>query len=119
MPAQGVIVADDALGREIKQLRGDFKEGLVDIKAELGKLLPREVYSANHEALKRRVDMLERELERVETARERDVERATEQRRADAEKVETARVATRRWLITAIVVPTVSVAVSIILALTT
>jgi hypothetical protein len=120
MPSQGVVVADEAaIGREIRNLREDTRNGFAKIESGLEKLLPREVYSANHEALKRRVDMLERELERVESARERDVERATEQRKSDAEKVEAARIATRRWLITAIVVPAVSVAVSIFLALTT
>jgi len=119
MPSQGVVVTDEAIGREIRNLREDTKNGLAKIESGLEKLLPREVYSANHEALKRRVDLLERELERVEAARERDIERAAEQRKADTEKVETARVATRRWLITAIVVPTVSLAVSIFLALTT
>jgi hypothetical protein len=114
-----VIVADEAIGREIRQLRADTNNGLAKIETGLEKLLPREVYSANHEALKRRVEVLERELERVEAARERDIERAAEQREADAEKVEAARVATRRWLITAIIVPTVSLAVSILLALTT
>lgn len=112
-------MADEAIGREIRQLREDTKAGLAKIESGLEKLLPREVYSANHEALKRRVEVLERDLERVETTREHDVERAATQRKADAEKVEAARVATRRWLITAIVVPTVSLAVSIILALTT
>lgn len=96
MPSQGVIVTDEAIGREIRQLRQDLKEDLGDIKGELGKLLPREVYSANHDALKRRVDVLERDIERQEAERTN----------------------TRRWLITAIVVPTVSLAVSIILAVT-
>lgn len=112
-------MTDDAIGREIRQLREDTKNGLAKIESGLDKLLPREVYSANHEALKRRVEVLERDIERVETAREHDAERAAVQRKADAEKVEAARVATRRWLITAIVVPTVSLAASIILALTT
>jgi hypothetical protein len=96
VPTQGVIVSDEAIGREIRQLRQDLKEDLGDIKTELGKLLPREVYSANHDALKRRMDVLERDVERQEAERTN----------------------TRRWLITAIVVPTVSLAVSIILAVT-
>jgi hypothetical protein len=96
MPTQGVIVADEAIGREIRQLREDFKGGLGDIKTELSKLLPREVYEANHQALARRVDILER----------------------DAERAEAERTANRRWFIASVVVPLGSMAVMIVLALT-
>jgi hypothetical protein len=96
MPAQGVIVADDALGREIKQLRGDLKEDLGDIKERLAALLPREVYEARHDALVRRVDSLEKDFERAE---------------AD-------RTTMRRWLISAVVLPVASLIVTIILAVT-
>lgn len=96
MPSQGVIVADDALGREIKQLRDDTRSGISDIKGLLDKLLPREVYEARHDALVRRVDSLEREFERAESDR----------------------TAMRRWLISAVVLPVVSMAVMIILAVT-
>jgi hypothetical protein len=114
-----VIVADEAIGREIRQLREDTKNGLAKIESGLDKLLPREVYSANHEALKRRVEVLERDFERLEAERDHDVERAAEQRKADVEKSQADRVASRRWAITAIVVPTVSLIASIVLALTT
>jgi hypothetical protein len=96
MPVQGVIVADDALGREIKQLRDDTKSGISDIKAGLEKLLPREVYEARHDALVRRVDSLEKDVERAE---------------AD-------RTTMRRWLISAVVLPVASLIVTIILAVT-
>jgi hypothetical protein len=96
MPVQGVIVADDALGREIKQLRDDTKSGISDIKAGLDKLLPREVYEARHDALVRRVDSLEKDFERAE---------------AD-------RTTMRRWLISAVVLPVASLIVTIILAVT-
>ncbi|KPC70503.1 hypothetical protein ADL26_16820, partial [Thermoactinomyces vulgaris] len=66
------------------------------IKTQLGALLPREVYSANHEALKHRVKTLE-----------------------DAEaRAETERTNNRRWFIASVVVPLVSMAVMIILAVT-
>lgn len=90
-------MSDEAIGREIRQLREDLKDDLGDIKAKLVELLPREVYTANHEALKHRVSTLEAEVKRAEDER----------------------TATRRWLITAIVVPIVTVTVTIILALTT
>jgi ABC-type transport system involved in cytochrome bd biosynthesis fused ATPase/permease subunit len=91
-----VIVADEATRVQIRELRAEFKEGLVDIKTGLGALLPREVYSANHEALKHRVEVLEREQERAEAERTNN----------------------RRWFIASVVVPLVSMAVMIILAVT-
>lgn len=112
-------MADEAIGREIRQLREDTKNGLAKIEAGLEKLLPREVYVANHASLVRRVEVVERDLERLEAERDHDIERAAEQRKTDAEKAQTDRVASRRWAITAIVVPTVSLVVSIILAVTT
>ncbi|MEU5156735.1 hypothetical protein [Glycomyces sp. NPDC021274] len=89
-------MADEALGREIRQLRGDLKEDLGEIKAQLGALLPREVYTANHEALKHRVSTLEAELKRAESER----------------------VNARRWAIASVVLPVVSLTVMIILAVT-
>jgi hypothetical protein len=107
MPSNGVIVADDAIGREIRQLRADLKEDLGEIKSSLGALLPREVYIAEHNALVRRVETVERDLERAEAERKRSEERS-----------EAERINHRRWLITAIVVPLGSAAVTIILAVT-
>jgi len=89
-------VTDDAIGREIRQLRDDTKSGLGDIKAELSKLLPREVYEAKHDSLVRRVDTLEKEAERAETER----------------------ITARRWVIACVVLPLVSMAVMIVLAVT-
>jgi hypothetical protein len=91
-----VIVTDEAIGREIRQLREDTKSGLGDIKNELSKLLPREVYDAKHTALVQRVETLER----------------------DAERAEAERTANRRWFIASVVVPLGSMAVMIILAVT-
>lgn len=96
MPTQGVIVADEAIGREIRQFREDVKDDLGDIKSRLGALLPREVYEAKHTALLQRVETLER----------------------DAERAESERTANRRWFIASVVVPLGSMAVMIILAVT-
>lgn len=89
-------MTDEAIGREIRQLREDTKSGLGDIKTELSKLLPREVYDAKHTALVQRVETLER----------------------DAERAEAERTANRRWFIASVVVPLGSMAVMIILAVT-
>lgn len=96
MPSQGVVVTDEAIGREIRQLRQDLKEDLGDIKAQLGALLPREVYEAKHSALVNRVETLER----------------------DAKNAEAERTANRRWFIASVVVPLGSMAVMILLAVT-
>jgi hypothetical protein len=89
-------VTDEAIGREIRQLRADLKEDLSEIKTQLGSLLPREVYNANHEALKHRVSTLETEIKRAESER----------------------VNARRWAIASVVLPVVSLTVMIILAVT-
>lgn len=96
MPSQGVVVADEAIGREIRQLRQDLKEDLGEIKSQLGALLPREVYEAKHSALVQRVETLER----------------------DVKAAESERTANRRWFIASVVVPLGSMAVMIILAVT-
>lgn len=89
-------MADEAIGREIRQLREDLKDDLGEIKTRLGSLLPREVYEAKHTALVQRVETLER----------------------DAERAETERTTNRRWFIASVVVPLGSMAVMIILAVT-
>lgn len=89
-------MTDEAIGREIRQLRDDTRSGLAKIEAGLDKLLPREVYAANHDALVRRVEVLER----------------------DAERAEAERVAARRWVIACVVLPLVTMAVTIVLNVT-
>lgn len=95
-------MADEALGREIKQFREDTSRSFQRLETGLDKLLPREVYSANHEALKRRVDTLERDLERAEI-----------ERKQAAERTEADRTAMRRWLISAVVLPVVFMIITI------
>lgn len=89
-------MTDEAIGREIRQLRADLKEDFTEIKSQINGLLPREVYSAKHEALQERVRTVELKVQLAE-------ERQT---------------ATRRWLISAVVLPLVSMAVMILLAVT-
>lgn len=60
-------MSDDPIGREIRQLRTDFRDGLAEIKDRLSLLLPREVYDAHRDAQSRRINDLEREMERRET----------------------------------------------------
>lgn len=89
-------MTDEAIGREIRQLRADLKEDFTEVKGQIAGLLPREVYHAKHEALQERVRTLELKAQLAE-------ERQT---------------STRRWLISAVVLPLVSMAVMIILAVT-
>lgn len=60
-------MSDDPIGREIRQLRDDFRDGIAEIKDRLSLLLPREVYDAHRDAQTRRIEELEREVERRET----------------------------------------------------
>lgn len=88
-------MADDALAQQIGHLRADMRDDLGEIKAQLGALLPREVYEVRHQQIRDRVDALEKQ--RDEDAR---------QRRSD-----------RRWVIGAVVVPAVVLIVQIVISL--
>ena len=100
---------DDSLSREIRQLRGDLRDDLTEIKASIAGLLPREVYAAHHEALKHRVAVVEAEVKTLETIHVADVERL-QRALADAEEK---RQGARRWLIGSAVLPIVALAVTV------
>lgn len=95
-------MTDDSqgLGREIRQLREDLRGRLDAIQTQFSTFLPREVYEAHRAALQRQVDTLERDMERLET---------------EIEAVDERRLVARRWAISAIVVPVLSIVVGIIL----
>lgn len=95
-------MADDGLARELAQFREDMHTDLADLKAELGRLLPREVYDLKHQQLLDRNQQLSARIDAVEQARRDDAK----QRRAD-----------RRWLIGAVVIPMVVLVVQIIVSL--
>lgn len=59
-------MSDEAIGREIRQLREDIRDDLGEIKTQLSLLLPREVYTAHHDAIKSRMSKLEADVERLE-----------------------------------------------------
>jgi hypothetical protein len=79
MPGQGVVVADESLGREIKQLRDDLKEDLGEFRAILAGLVSREVHDVQLGRVTDRISTLERDLDRLIAAIDAD-------RRADAER---------------------------------
>lgn len=86
---------DSALARELAQFREDLREDLTEIKADLGKLLPREVYDLRDKQIEGRLDALER-----------DRKAAAEQRSSD-----------RRWLMGVVVVPVILTLVQIWLSM--
>lgn len=69
---------------------------IVQLRNDLRERVSKDVYEAHREAIDRRITSLEREVELAEMSR----------------------IATRRWLISAVVLPLVSMAVMIILAVT-
>lgn len=83
------------LQRRMEQRFTDLKEDLVEFNARLDRKVDMEIYNFRHEALMSRVTTLE-------TLREK-----------DAEKL----VATRRWLVGAVIVPLVGVLLPVIILL--
>jgi competence protein ComGF len=76
-------------------MRTDLREDIAQLRSALERVVPRELYDVKHEALKQRVELLEK-------ARERDAE----QRRSD-----------RRWLIGVVAVPIIITVVQILIQL--
>lgn len=81
--------------RRMEQRFTDLKEDLVDFRGRLDRKVDMEIYNLRHEALLARVSTLE-------TLREKDAERI---------------VATRRWLIGAVIVPLIGVLLPVIILL--
>ncbi|WP_063735634.1 hypothetical protein [Streptomyces sp. RTd22] len=82
--------------RRMEQAFIDLKDDMRELGARLDSKVDQQVYDLRHEALAQRVSTLE-------TLREKDAERI---------------VATRRWLIGAVVVPLISVLLPVIIMLT-
>lgn len=97
--------AEDAIGREIRQLREDLGGRLTDIKSELARLVPREVYDAHRGELMRRVEILERDVEMAERQREEDAKAAALERKTAKETAFDQKIQFRRWLISAVSIP--------------
>lgn len=93
-------MTDDALGREIRQMREDVRARLDAIQQQLTALLPREVYEAHRNAMQRQLDGVEADVRALD---------------ASIEAAERDRIGTRRWAVSAVVVPILSIVVGIIL----
>jgi len=89
-------VADDPVGREIRQLREDLRDDIAQLRSELDRRVLREVHSAEYKSLEARLSALEREVEAAETKQ----------------------VGQRRWLVSAVVLPVIALIVTIVLAVT-
>lgn len=88
-------MTDDAISRELAQLRADLRDDFTELKSQIASLLPRELANERHESMKQRMKNLEDEFA----------------------KQESERTASRRWAIGAIVFPLISVTVTIVLTL--
>jgi septal ring factor EnvC (AmiA/AmiB activator) len=86
MPSQGVIVADDALGREIKQLRADLKEDLAEFRPLLAGLVSREVHDVQLGRVTDRISTVERDLDRLVAAMEAERRAEAERRKTEADQ---------------------------------
>lgn len=84
-------MSDEAIVRELERLRIDIKEDFAELRTQLGALLPREVYTAHRDAMMQRLDNVEKAVDGI-----------------DARQV-----ASRRWIVSAVVLPVVSILVMI------
>jgi hypothetical protein len=77
-------VADDAVAREIAQLRADMHDDFETVNESLGRMLPRELYMEKHERLRAEVAALKAEFERRVAALEQ--ARVEDQRKRERER---------------------------------
>jgi hypothetical protein len=80
-------VPEDAIGREIRQLRSDIKEDLGEIRRDLLGLVSREVHDAQLGRISDRVSNVERDLDKLVNAIEADRKAGVERRAADRRMV--------------------------------
>lgn len=83
------------LGRLIQSMRVDMRDDLSQLNARLDRVVPMDVYTIEKNALNDRIGALE------------------QQREKDTEKL----IATRRWLIGAVIVPLVGVLLPVVIML--
>lgn len=98
-------MAEDAIGREIKQFRADMKEDLGEIRADLSHLVSREVHDAHLGRVNDRVTNVEKSVERLVGALEADKATTAERRAAD-----------RRMVIGALIAAGLSIVVDVVSA---
>lgn len=80
-------MSDEAIARELKQLRQDFKEDFAEIRAGLGALVSKDVHDAHLGRVIDRVSNVEKDLERLVNAIESDRKSASERRSQDRRMV--------------------------------
>jgi hypothetical protein len=80
-------VTEDAIGREIRQLRSDIKDDLGEIRRDLLGLVSREVHDAQLGRISDRVSNVERDLDKLVNAIEADRKTGVERRAADRRMV--------------------------------
>jgi len=110
MPVQGVIVADESLGREIKQLRSDLKEDLAEFRTILAGLVSREVHDVQLGRVTDRISTLERDLDRLIVALDASRKAEAEERKAVADR----RATDRRTVWGAVLVASLGVVIQVL-----
>lgn len=103
-------MADDItlaeLGRRIEAMARDVHDDLADMRMRQEQYVLQRVYAAEQATLQLRLTQLEQQ-----------VKEAQDQRRADRDKAEEQRRGTSRWLVAAIVVPTLTALATLLLPL--
>lgn len=80
-------MTDEAIGRELAQLRKDLKEDLGELRTDLAGLVSRDVHDAHLGRIADRVSTVERDVDRLVQAIETDRKTAADRRDGDRRMV--------------------------------
>lgn len=110
-------VSNAEVARRVDDVRSVLAEDIAELRRALeavsGTALPRELYSARHEALVHRVDLLEARQQAAELQLRASIEKIDTERRAEIAAQVTEQRQTRRFLWSAVIIPAASIVVTI------
>lgn len=110
-------ITNAEVARRLDDVRSALADDIAEVRRTLeivsGTALPRELYSARHEALVHRVNLLEANLSRVETEHRTAMDKMQIERKAEATAAAQEARANRRFLWSAIILPAVSILITI------
>lgn len=110
-------VSNAELARRMDDVRAALAEDIAEVRTTLATVstttLPRELYAARHEALVHRVSLVEAHQARLDGEFRAAMERLERERREEVAEQTREQRQTRRFLISAVLLPAASIAISI------
>jgi hypothetical protein len=88
------------LWRLIETMRGDFRDDMAQIQANLGRLVSADVYAVEKAALAKDIADIAKDVEAMQRQRQADAERVTQ---------------TRRWMVASVIVPFLGLVLPVVL----